>query len=653
MSALSFLNPAGFWLLLTLPAILALWVLRPRRRRLHVPSLLLWPGSPAQRQAIRPWQRLRRHPLLYLQLLAAVLLALAAARPYLPASAASGHLMVLLDASGSMRARDAASPAGVGGGGQERFAAAKAVVLEMARSMGPGQELTVIRLDDRPRTLVAAARSASDVERALASEEASYAAPDLTGALALATGAASGPAEWVLVTDGSLTLPPDARRPAGTAFRTVTVGGDGANVAVTGLTARVEGETLTLQAGIRGTGGAGGTGGTQVTGRLQLLAEGQLVSAREWTLGGGGETHVTWSGLPASRPARWYEVRLSGVDDTLNALPHDDRAWTALGGETDLSLLLVTPGSPFLERALLAQGGVKAFKASPADWSALSQADPYALTVLDRVPSLTVSRGSTLIVGPSEGEEFSPTGIWLDEAHPLLRHVDWSDVLVARARRGSSTSLAALGGDASAWQTVIGSEGGPLLLARTTGGTRQAVLTFALDQSDLTLRPAFPVLIANLLDWLAPRPDAAPKTVPPGAALTLEPGPLAEEVYAEPAVVGQPGARQGLAQTTQGTQTARVVMAPPWPPLPFRPDAPGLYRVVQRAAGGESELLVVAAGYHPTESAISPTSGGIDLPVMDGEAAAPSRGAAAYWPWLAALILALSTVEWWVDARSR
>src|ERR671923_581958 len=107
---MTFEAPWAFGLLLAIPAILVLWVLRPRRPRVRVPSLLLWPASPAQRQAAQPWQRLRHHPLLWLQVAAAALLALAAARPYLPASTASRHVVVFLDASGSMRARDPGSP---------------------------------------------------------------------------------------------------------------------------------------------------------------------------------------------------------------------------------------------------------------------------------------------------------------------------------------------------------------------------------------------------------------------------------------------------------------------------------------------------------------------------------------------------------------
>src|SRR5690242_12965813 len=66
--------PAALLLGLTIPAIVLLWILKPLRPRLRVPSLLLWPGSPAERQSTRPWQRLRNHPLFWVQVAMALLL---------------------------------------------------------------------------------------------------------------------------------------------------------------------------------------------------------------------------------------------------------------------------------------------------------------------------------------------------------------------------------------------------------------------------------------------------------------------------------------------------------------------------------------------------------------------------------------------------
>jgi Ca-activated chloride channel homolog len=592
-----------------IPAILALWMLKPRRPRLRVPSLMLWPASPAERQSTRPWQRLRNHPLLWLQIAIAALLALAAAQPFVPADAAGRHLLVLLDASGSMRAEDVAP---------DRFAAAKAAVLEMARGLGPDQEMTVLRLDEQPRVLVAGARNAGQVETAIAGETASFGPPDVAAALALASGLTQGPAEWVLIGDGGITIPESARRPAGTGYRFVQVGAQPGNVAVTALALRQGDGDVTIQAGIKN------SGNVALSGRLQLLAEGNLAGSQEWQLEAEAESYLTWSHLPAG--PKWYEARLSGVPAAANGLESDDRAWAVPAGATETQLLLVTSGNSFLERVLSVQGNLRSFKAGPADWAGLASkpGESYPLTVLDRLWPETLPAGSALLVGPPSGEEFQPQQMWPKADHPLLRNVDWSEVRVARARQ--------LHLDGS-WETEIDSDGGPLLAVRTEGGRRQAVLAFELGQSDLPLRPAFPVLMANLLDWLLPRPGDAPRSVAPGSSVVLDPAPLTQQMWVE------------------GPGGAHFDLAPPWPPRPFLPPAPGLYRAVQGGDSGRQESFLIAGGYDPQESDLAPRS--VDVPAADGAVSLSARGAVAFWPWLAGALLLISMVEWWVDARGR
>ena len=82
--------------------------------------------------------------------------------------------------------------------------------------------------------------------------------------------------------------------------------------------------------------------------------------------------------------------------------------------------------------------------------------------------------------------------------HPLARQLDLSDVNIAAARR-----LALAAGDVA----VAGSFGVPLLIARERPGLRIAATSFDPRRSDLPMRPAFPLLIANALAW-APGPTA-------------------------------------------------------------------------------------------------------------------------------------------------
>src|SRR5262249_42631261 len=79
----------------------------------------------------------------------------------------------------------------------------------------------------------------------------------------------------------------------------------------------------------------------------------------------------------------------------------------------------------------------------------------------------------------------------------------------------SARRLALAAGDVA----VAGSFGVPLLIARERPGLRVAAVSFDPRRSDLPMRPAFPLLIANALAWAGPR-SADPATEAPPAPLT-------------------------------------------------------------------------------------------------------------------------------------
>jgi hypothetical protein len=634
--AVSFDNPAGFALLAALPVIVALWLLRPRRTRLRIPSVLLWPASPAERRSATPWQRLRRHPLLWLQLLVAAVLAFAAAQPFLPSEAANQRVIALLDASGSMRATDV-SPS--------RWDVARAAVVNLAGSLGPDQTLSVVRLDDQPRVLVADARDASAVQAALSPESPSYGPIDAATSLSLAAGLARGaPSEWVLVGDGQFPdLPAGAGLPSGTRFAFIPIGDPNAgNVALSGLTFRASGNGLAGQLAIDNQNDVDSSGTVEL-----VTDQGAVVATRTWSAGPRQATYVTWDDIPSG--ASWFSARLGSVSPAnANGLATDDQAWVIAPSpeSTDVQqrALLVTSGNTFLERALAVNGNLRTFKVAPADWPSLvsqGSAAAYPLVVLDRQPAdVATPHGSALYVGGrnASGDTFQPRLIAPLADHPLLRNVDWSDVRVGRASRPSPEEL-------TGWQTVVDSDGGPLLLVRTVRDgeqvRREALLTFELGESDLPLRAAFPVLMANLLDWLAPRPAGNPRSLAPGATAQFETSPLAARLRVESAL---------------DTARPAVELAPPWPPQPFHAAAPGVYRVVEDDPDGPLTTLIVADGYAASEADITPVQP-VALAAQatrpDGIGQALRIVRSGLWPWLLAGLLALAGAEWVVDSRGR
>src|SRR5215207_9733956 len=102
---MTLLAPAGLWFLLALPVIFILYLIQSRYRPQVVASLVLWSRMARDLEAEASWRRPRWDLLLALQLLLALLVGLALARPAF-LGGGSQRLVVVLDASASMLARD-------------------------------------------------------------------------------------------------------------------------------------------------------------------------------------------------------------------------------------------------------------------------------------------------------------------------------------------------------------------------------------------------------------------------------------------------------------------------------------------------------------------------------------------------------------------
>jgi hypothetical protein len=166
-----------------------------------------------------------------------------------------------------------------------------------------------------------------------------------------------------------------------------------------------------------------------------------------------------------------------------------------------------------------------------------------------------------------------------------------------------------------------------------------AILAFSLQQSDLPLRPAFPLLMANLGNYLAPGAgNLVPPSLAPGEALTLN-MPAQVERLRLASLAG--------AGMTFAVQAGRASI----PPLV----QPGLYTLTFEPGGAELAPARFAVNFFdPLESAISPKHA-LDLAGPTEPGAASASLPPAYREWwrpLALGALVLLVVEWFVYQRS-
>ncbi len=611
---MNFLTPLALtFAALSIPIIL-LYMLKLRRRDVLVSSTLLWQRLLRDREANAPWQRLRRNLLLLLQLIILSLLVLALARPYvLTPKVVSGSVIVLLDASASMQAQDVEPT---------RFDAAVEVAREIVDDLGTGDIASIITVGPQPQTMASATGDRASLRSVLEEARPTDGPANWEAAFALASASATNTADTrvIIISDGAMheTLP---ALPGEVRF--VGVGGGQDNLAITALATREgpDGPQVFLR--------AANYRDTDAETLVEFSAGGVLFDARRLTIPAQESADLTLTDAPYN--VAFVEANLTGED----ALPLDDQAWAVHSSPASGQVLLISEGNLFLERALGALAGVDLVRLAPDQ---VLPDDPYAFYVFDGPVTGTLPSGNLWLVGPRTsmddgftlrvGGTFTETAITRVQGDdPLLRYVDVSQLHVLQARAVEPPPGA---------RVLIGAVGGPLFFVAERPAGRLAVLTFDLRDSDLPLQIAFPILTANLVDWLMPRGQAVtPSVVRAGEAAPIQPAPEATTLW----VTGPDGARYEL--PVSGQQQ----------PVFAATDRLGVYTVEQEGQFVQSAPPVAYFAvnlFDPAESDIAPQDViQVGQAAISGANQKEERGQHEFWPWLALAALLILGIEWW------
>lgn len=224
-------------------------------------------------------------------------------------------------------------------------------------------------------------------------------------------------------------------------------------------------------------------------------------------------------------------------------------------------------GDFFLEAALADDPSVQLSVAPPAGYRAGMERG-YDLVIFDGFLPPALPTNSTLLVAPPAGRSgplrfagaLTAGAVNAASAGPLaglLQYVDLGDVHVAQVRAVTLPG----------WmQPLATSNGHPVLAAGEEGTARFALVSFDLQHSDWPLRVSFPIMLQNLLQYLAPGLTLGQTTITTGQAVTFfpRPGTRALEVVRPDGGVDQ--------------------LKPPFPPFTDT-SRPGLYTVQEAGAG--------------------------------------------------------------------
>lgn len=615
---MSFLAPAAAWILALLVPLVLLHMLKLKRPPRRVPSLVLWRQTLQDERVNAPLRRLRPDLLFWLQIALLAALALAAMQPLFGSRALGESLVVVLDRSASMAARDQAT-------GTARLDAAKQRVRALLAEHAGG-DAALVTFAAGAELVVPFTSDARAFLRGLAAVTVEDVGDDLGAALRLvaALGSQRELHRVVLVSDGHLPDVTDFGLPFPLTFEHLPASGP--NLGITRLAARREGDSgWRIFVAVSASANA-----TAATARLQLETDGELRHEVVVTPTADAPERVEVPLTFASRPDAPVVLHLRLLPSGFDSLASDDEAYLVLPPGRALRVRL-DAGLETFARALTVFDDLDLSADAPPDlWITATAAG----TALGAPVSLSVANVPPTLAEVVQMRQQEATVVDHDRLDPLLTHVEFDGVLLlddaAWLPDKGEVDLERAG-----FTVVVHGAHGPLLLRqRTPLGDRIAyAMLFDPARSTLPYRVAFPVLLSNLLtmakDAAGLRDLAAPRTghlpllaAAPGTTVTV----VAPDATRVDLRAGDDGQVRGARAPHVGLYT-------------IEGDGPPQRIGVSLLDAAESGLRAPAT-----------------LRVGDLAIAAkpaPAATAGSLWPAVVALALALACTEWWLYRRAR
>ena len=480
---MSLLVPAALGLASLALPLIALYMLRSRRERIEVSSLLLWETAADPLSSSRPWRPLKITPLLLLQLAVLAAFVVSLARPFGAEEARLGaHTVMVMDVSGSM---------GMAG----RFERAREDALGWAAEMSGDQLVSVIEAAAVPRVVTAFSRQREEVVAALSELGVTGGEADLAEAIRLGRGLATPerPSDLVLFTDGGPA--PLAAEPVAAA-RHLPYDEIGPNWAIDAFSLERDPAGV-----VRALVSVANHGGPVRPITVDLETEGKVLSRLELSPEPGGTGQAI-----AEAPVGPGSVVTATLVESGDSLPLDDRAWAALASPSVEHVSLEGVRSPFLSALI---GSIPDLRETE---------DAGELAVINREDPGEIDRPSWLIRTDPPPPGLRLTGLatnlavtWQRPGEPVLDDVSLAETAVAESQV-VETDL---------WLPVVRSGDIPLVLLGRVNGHRAVYFTFDLTHSNLVVQVAFPLLGARLLEWLGGEGAGGIEPAPAGVPIPL------------------------------------------------------------------------------------------------------------------------------------
>ncbi len=597
-----FLSPWGLLGLIAVPTILLLYILKQKREKLAVSSLILWRQVLLDMQARTPWQKLRKNLLMFLQLLAALLIVLALAGMALQLGARPQESVILVvDSSLSMSSADIQPT---------RLDAAKKDAVRYINELSKDSLVTVVSIGREAGVLLYASSAKDEIIKSIEAIEQTYSYLDLTRTEELILSLKRQDPGAVVVLFGDKPVRVGSEEVQFSNYRK-----QNDNLAIIRFTHTRAGDQITGMSIIRN------QGNTETEVSVSLYGDDKFLDSKRINISGNEIQTVWWRGIPSTAKT------LRCVIDTEDILEADNFAYDTVSSDETVKVLLVTKGNLFLEKVISLIEGVELVRTLPEE---ITEYKGYDLYIMDgTIPEVLPGDGNIVIFDPHPNSMF-PVGGWMDTPgvrgveHPVFQYLDNIRFSIGRTRILEKTEL---------FESLMEYNGNPIIMEGQVQNTRILVFGFNLYETDLPLRSEFPVIMSNILSEYAPKRGSQIPDMLVGDTFQFKLRPDTES-----ARIVLPGGKN-------------MAIAPPMPPETFtETNKPGIYRLEQKKTAQTIETFFAVnlpdewlAENKPEGNITGDDGPGIHIPLK-------KTGVLFILPLLIAALIILS-LEWWYYAN--
>ena len=521
---MNFLSPTSLFLFgLALP-IVALYILRLRRRREPVSTLMFWEELFKERQTTSLFQRLKHLLSLLLQLLFLMLLVFSIARPQFAFITKSARQLVLIiDQSASMNAIEEDTD------GRTRLEVAKERALRSVDGLRFMDEMTVISSHTQPVIHIPFTNHQKSLREAIHAIQPTDISTNLEPAYDLAHAIAQTKpnpeivifSDFQSISEGLLAKLKSKTEQVGDTEKPdpeikrhlIQIGKASDNVGITQFRVRKSlVNAFDYQTLLR----VVNASEAEKKFNVELYFNENLFDVRPYTLAPGESKSEIFSNFA------FEGGKLKAVLDIQDPLISDNIAYATLPKRDLIPVLLVTAENPFLQKALAVDEQIQLTVLTPTEYEtdvlpngANSQVTKaYQVVIFDRYSPPSLGDGNYMFIYPPavDASETATSELkwnigaaletpiitdW-ERTHPILQHVHLENVQIGTAYQVTPPSTA---------QVLARSFESPVLFIDVKPNRKIVFAAINILESDLPLRIAFPVIIANTIQWFQQRSE--------------------------------------------------------------------------------------------------------------------------------------------------